>query len=345
MTRYARRGAWAETALFALASVLLAQMGLGVFLFLVPLQILYTRRGERMLAAGGLLVLAAVAAIRMIGTAVRSGGTGAADGLFVVELAALSLLLLGLLLVDALQNRPLPVLGVRMRAVPRLLGATAAAAAVAIPVVLAVRGQAGIADAVSGVFTSAADAVAAAISQGTRGLQLEGGVDAQGLATRLAQIAAEVFPRSVFVYYFAILTFSWWAGNRSAARASRIPSPRLVDFRLPDLYVWPLIASLALVLADIAFDVGAAGYLGWNAGLIMLFLYGIQGLGLLQFAFARYGVGRGLRFLCYVVLTVLFFSPGANLVVVIGLPGLGVSDIWLRYRTRRRKADADEGDP
>lgn len=341
MTRDARAGMWTETGLFALASVLLAQMGLGIFLFLVPLQVLHARRGERSLVLAGAAVIAAVAAIRLIGAAAR-GVVEQSRGMLIVELVALSLLILGLVLVDTYGNRPLPVLGARLRAVPRLIGATLAAALLCVPVLLVLRSRPDFGQAISGVFRDAADTVSAAVAQGSRGLQIEGGIDAEGLAGRLQAVAAEVFPRSVALYYFAILTFSWWAGNRSAARAAGAQRSRLIGFFLPDGYVWPLIVSLALVLADVAFGVGIAGYVGWNAGLVMLFLYGLQGLGVVQFVFARYSVSRALRLLTYVVLVVLFLSPGANMAVVVGLPGLGVSEIWLRYRTRRRNTDADE---
>jgi hypothetical protein len=343
MTRDARAGMLTEAGLFALASVLLAQMGLGIFLFLVPLQVLYARRGERSLVLAGAAVIVAVAAIRLIGAAVR-GVAEQNNGILLVELVALTLLVVGLILVDYFGDHPLPFLGVRLRAVPRLIGATLVAALLCVPVLLMLRSRPEFGQAVAGLFQNAADTVASAIAQGSRGLQLEGGVDAEGLAGRLQAVAAEVFPRSVLLYYFAILTLSWWAGNRSAARAMGAQRSRLVGFSLPELYVWPLIGSLALVLADIAFGVGFAGYVGWNVGLIMLFLYGLQGLGVVQFAFARYSVSRTLRLLTYVVLAVLFLSPGANIAVVVGLPGLGVSEIWLKYRTRRRNTDADEGD-
>lgn len=344
MIRDARAGMWTETGLFALASVLLAQMGLGIFFFLVPLQVLYARRGERSLVLAGAAVVVAVAAIRLIGASVR-GVADQSRGMVLIELVAMALLIVGLLLVDTYGSHPLPVLGLRLRAVPRLIGATLAATLLCVPLYLLLSSQADLGQTVSRVFRDAADTVASAVAQGSRGLQIEGGVDAAGLATRLQEVAAEVFPRSVVLYYFAIVTFSWWAGNRSADRARGAQRSRLVAFFLPDAYVWPLIVSLALVLADIAFGVGIAGYVGWNAGLIMLFLFGLQGLGVVQFAFARYSVSRTLRLLAYVVLVVLFLSPGANIAVVVGIPGLGVSEIWLRYRTRRRNTDANEGDP
>jgi hypothetical protein len=344
MIRDARAGMWTEIALFALASVLLGQMGLGIFLFLIPLQVLYARRGDAGLLVSTVLVAAAMAAIRIIGAAAR-GALAQGAGLIVVELTAVGVLLIGLLLVNALATRPLPVLGLRLRAVPRLLTVTAIGAALCVPTVLLLRSRAEMGGAVGAIFRDSAQAIAGLISQGTKGLPGSVGIDAETLATRMEQVALAIFPRSIMVYYFATLTFSWWAGTRSVARAMRLAPRRLVTFALSERYVWPLIASMALVLADVAFDIGVVGYIAWNAGLIMLLLYGLQGLAIVQHAFARFGVGRLLRLLAYVALGVMLISPGASLVVVIGLPALGVSEIWLRYRTRRRNTDADEDHP
>jgi hypothetical protein len=343
MIRDARAGVLAEAALFAFASVLLAQMGLGVLIFLAPLQVLYMRRGGKVQAAAGTAVVVAIGAIRVIGAASRHTLDQTA-GLLVVELAAVASLMLGLIVVNTLGTHPLPVLGRRLRAVPRLIAATLLAAAIYVPLAAALQARPGLGESVTGIFRTTAETIASVFAQGSKGVQAEGSVDVQALAARMYTLAMDVFPRSVMLYYFAILAFSWWAGARSATRVLGLRPYRLVTFALADAYVWPLIASLALVAADVAFGIGPVGYVAWNAGLIMLFLYALQGLGVVHFAFQRYNVGRALRLLVYVVLAVLFVSPRANLVVVIGLPALGVSEIWLRYRTRRRRSDANEGD-
>jgi hypothetical protein len=43
-----------------------------------------------------------------------------------------------------------------------------------------------------------------------------------------------------------------------------------------------------------------------------------------------------MRLLLGFLLCVLVMSPRANLAVFILIPGLGVSEIWLKYRTKER---------
>ena len=343
MIRDARAGVWTETALFALASVLLAQMGLGVFLFLAPLQILFMRRGAASLAAGAGLTLTGVGAVRLI-SAAASHALGETRALLFVEIFAIAILLVGLVIVNVYDGRP--PLRFPLRSAPRLLMATAVGGLLCVPVVLAFRTQNQLGDSITSVFRAAADGVAKVFTQGSSSLQSPGGVDASALAKGMVDLALQVFPRTFLLYYFVILTFCWWAGRLASARTTGPASrpARLHDFKLPDVYVWPLIGSLALVLADVAFGIGAMAAIAWNAGLIMLFLFGLQGLGIVQFVFARYSVSRTMRVVVYAVLAVMFVSPGANIAVIVGIPALGVSEIWLKYRTRRRKDDADEGD-
>jgi hypothetical protein len=112
--------------------------------------------------------------------------------------------------------------------------------------------------------------------------------------------------------------------------------PRVVDFRLPDTYIWPLIASLATILIGLMVPLGALELAAWNLAAIVLFLYGLSGIGVLQFFLRKFRVPRGMRLLLAFLLGVLLLSPRANLAVIILIPGLGVSEIWLRYRTRER---------
>ena len=167
----------------------------------------------------------------------------------------------------------------------------------------------------------------------------------------VATIASAALLRTFLFSYFLVLTFSWWAGKRASLRAAAQRGPRhgLADFFLPDLYVWPLIGSLTLVSVDAllpdrampAFSAGLAA-IGWNAALIILFLYALQGLGIIQFIFQRRGVGRSLRFFFYLILAILFITPRVNIGVAVALPGFGVSEIWLKYRSRARSRDDDE---
>ncbi len=75
---------------------------------------------------------------------------------------------------------------------------------------------------------------------------------------------------------------------------------------------------------------------GWNVGLVLLILYGLQGLAILRFFFERRGFPRVLWLLLVIGLIALATSPRAGMVVMLALPAFGVSENWIRYRVAAR---------
>ena len=116
---------------------------------------------------------------------------------------------------------------------------------------------------------------------------------------------------------------------------------RFSAFRLESGWLWPLIVSGALVLADLFFGISAWAYAAWNIGLVLLFLFGLQGLAIVLFLFEKYRVPRLLWFLFIVGLAVLAASPGAGLFFVLVIPVLGISENWIRYRIPRAPAPTE----
>ena len=114
-------------------------------------------------------------------------------------------------------------------------------------------------------------------------------------------------------------------------------SARLASFRLESHYLWPFIASWAGIGLGLLVDLGVVSYVVWNVGLVMLFLYGLQGLAILRFLFEKRGLPRLLWLLLVVGLVVLAASPRAGIVVVFGIPLFGVSENWIRYRVSRTR--------
>jgi uncharacterized protein YybS (DUF2232 family) len=112
-------------------------------------------------------------------------------------------------------------------------------------------------------------------------------------------------------------------------------------FRLEGWWLWPLIASLALVAADL---LGLAervpgtwavytSYAAWNAALVMLFLFGLQGLAILRFWLEKRGLARFGWPLVVAVVLVALVTPRLNAVAAVVLPLFGASENWVRYRT------------
>ncbi len=340
MVRGRNTSLWIELALFVAAGVFLYQMG-GVFLFMIPLQIIYARRGRILFSYAAVGMAVVIAGIRLVGMA-GSVNMATARSLVFLELFVVAILVAGLALLNLF---PQP----RIRRTHKLLITTGGAACLIVPLILWLRSQPEITQVISDVYRQLADSMTILLSQslGTSEETLRRLIDPD----EIVRLAGQVLFRSFLFTYFLLLTFSWWAGTRAAARSIRpasgvpaLPPARLVDLFLPDLYVWPLIGSLALILLDFVFkvDLGVLAYAGWNVGMIFLFLYALQGLGIAQFFFRSRNVGRGLRFLFYAALVVLLLTPKLNIALIIALPGLGVSEIWLQYRTRTRSDQSDE---
>ena len=77
---------------------------------------------------------------------------------------------------------------------------------------------------------------------------------------------------------------------------------------------------------------GWIGYISWNTALVMLLLYGIKGAGLIKYLFGKYKLAKQKQRAVVMMMFILFLIPGLNLIVLLGIPGLGVSEIWVRYR-------------
>ena len=101
--------------------------------------------------------------------------------------------------------------------------------------------------------------------------------------------------------------------------------------------IWPLLIPWALILLDLRIDLGILRYIAWNAGLIMLFSFGMQGVGILQTILDGKEVSRGIRTAITVLMILVLFLPGVNFIVLIGLPGLGISELWIHYRRVEKK--------
>jgi len=129
---------------------------------------------------------------------------------------------------------------------------------------------------------------------------------------------------------------SWWLGTqigaRSLGRSSGIP--RIAMFKIDSDLLWPLIGAWSLVLLDTlgAFDsVRFLRYLAWNAALTLLLLYGLQGFGIIQALLTKVGVSPVLKGLIFFGVLVLLMSPTVNVVLIVAVPGLGVSETWIDF--------------
>ncbi len=322
-----------EAIVFAAVSTLLYHLGMGFVLFLIPLQVVLIRRGRKSFAISLGLALTLIIVVKLILLG-RTQDPAAAPFLL-VEIATVLSLMGGLVLIQ------LPELSsdferYRLPRVLRLLITTGAAGVVSVPVILYLRGSEEFILRMQEIFSALASNLNRAFNEAEAFNLLSGSGMFQ--AESLMQISSTFLLRSFLFDYFLLLTFSWWLGTVIGARSvgKNHGLTRIVDFQLPDTYVWPLIVSLGLVLVTLLVPVEFLEILAWNSLLILVFLYGVAGLGILRFLLKKLKIPTGFRWLLIIAIIILAMTPRINLIILILVPGLGVSETWLKYRREER---------
>ena len=308
-------------------SALLYHLGIGLPAFLIPLQVVRVRKGARHFLVAAALAFVAIAGVRLALAAGQLSGAGTPA--LVLELSVVLGMLAGLAWIQLpeLMGRPALLPGGR---VVRLLVATAAAGLASVPLISYLGRNQAFTAGLGRLF----DAAAALLNR----LLDPSGAEAGFRGEELAAMTQAVFLRSYLLDYLLVLTFCWWVGTALGARSlGRRPGiTPLARFRPAEALIWPLILGLALVLLNLVVPIGPLELAGWNLLLVMLFIYGLAGLGILRFLLDRLGAPRGMRLLTWLVLGALAFAPGVNAALAVLVSGLGVSETWINYRNRER---------
>jgi hypothetical protein len=242
------------------------------------------------------------------------------------------LLILGLVIVN---------LGVleRFRCLIRLLLATLASGVIIVLICLAAPLLPGFHDAVRLIFQGISELAQAVLAPA--GTAAPGSFVAELTEPAFLQgYFTAIISKGLLLGYFVILLMGWWGGSLIASRImpfgqARSRVPRLAGFRMEGYYLWALIFFGALILLDRVVGIGIFSYAAWNVGLVILFLYGLQGMGILKFLFEKYRLPRLLWIVLLVALAIAMMSPQAYLIVIIALPAFGVSENWIRLRVPR----------
>ena len=336
MYQRSSRGHYFEVLLFTLSSLLLYHTGVGFVLFLVPLQIVASRRGIGSLALAGGAFFTVFLLIRLW-PAISSPSHDLPDIMGTIEIGLAGVLLLGMIIVNLpLKQRP--------RTLAMLLAATGLAGAVALPAAVWLSGKPEFQQSMNLLFAEISKTLSSMVAPAT-----DSGAAAffaqMVQPDRLRRLSEAYLLRSLLADYAVLLAFSWWAGQAAAHRARALTGAssafRLSLFKLETGWLWPLIISGALVLADLFFGISYWAYAAWNIGLVLLFLFGLQGMAIVLFIFEKHRVPRLFWFLLVVGLLVLAASPGAGLFIVLAVPVLGISENWIRLRIPREAAPTE----
>lgn len=101
---------------------------------------------------------------------------------------------------------------------------------------------------------------------------------------------------------------------------------------LPENFIWVLLISWTVILLDIIAGLGTAAVIGWNIGLTAAMLYVLQGLAVFRVIVNRRRITPVSGFQLCMLLGVLMFIPGINMMALTALGILGVTEIWIAYR-------------
>lgn len=142
----------------------------------------------------------------------------------------------------------------------------------------------------------------------------------------------QLFVKNYLFSYFLVMALSRLIADRFYSRLSGRDPFSLLNFHVPEILLWPVLVAWAGVLLDVTAGIPIVGFLFWNYGMILLFVYGLQGVGILKFLFGRYGVSRLIQTLVAFSAAIVLLTPRINLILIVGVPLLGLSEYWVHYR-------------
>lgn len=299
-------------------SVFAYQTGFFFFLFLVPLQLLLFRSG---LKVARVAVLGVGIALVYLGIKHTAFGNGDVRGyLLLVELVIPFLLLGGFLLENGFFGN---LGGVLLNA----LLATAMTALVSIAVLHVLNNEAFIAY-YKAQFAEMFNILKSALA-GSSDIDLIPMMD-MDVDTMLVHVSS-VFYKGFLFAYFCILFLSYTFAL-SVERLTKHEAG-IITVMIPDYFVWVLIAALSLVLIDARFQLNPVlGYVGWNVFLIVMLLYGLRGLGLIRQMLEVRKVHPVVRYFIAFATVILLLHPRYGRVLLVGIPLIGISEIWFKYK-------------
>jgi hypothetical protein len=148
--------------------------------------------------------------------------------------------------------------------------------------------------------------------------------------------------RSYLFLYFIMLLGNWWIGSIKIVNGKWSSRVDLSKFSIPEFMVWPLIIALLFVVINYKINIGFLSYIGWNILLIIVTLYGLRGIGIIKGIFLALNVPRSIRVLAFITAVMVLMQPGLKYIVLIAVPALGVSEIWINYKNIGEKKNDNE---
>lgn len=315
-----RAGAFALATVLAVAAYHLSLFG--VF-FLVPLEWVRLRRGERSFLAASVLAAAGIVAAQAAFKALMHSPWTSLD----TAGMGLPLLLIAGWVAIVLMER----LGWRF--LYRLLAVTAVAGLVLFPLIVGLFSQPAFVQVVEKSF----DEVWAQVFQTP-------GLDVPGLMGKLDRTEFFELLKQAFLGSFLLVFFLFWGFTGRVARAfdSQKEPLALRAFFVPHQGSWVLLGLWGLILVQglllrmgVKWDWGFALYVVLNAAWVALVVHALAGWGIVQSLMDRWHWPRLGQGAVRALLVLLLFVPGnGQLAVLVGLPILSVLELWVNFRKK-----------
>ncbi len=261
-----------------------------------------------------------LAGIAAVGFALEGASGGLAIRLLPIgiEVGEVLLLLLGLLAVNA------RFLGIGRR-IYRLLAVTGIIGALSVPVLIYASQSGEVTSAIRGMVKATLSLVQSSLGMSSGSLAQFSDVD------KATELLKGIVFRGYLFAYFVMIAATWRLGSSFGARSLEERPAPLSRFVIPEVVLWPVLASWAIVVIDRFAHLGVVVYLMWNTGMIGAFLYALAGVGIVEHLMDRLRVGRGLRLLLLFGVLLLLMVPGVGIVIAVVLTVLGISELWVRF--------------
>jgi hypothetical protein len=314
---------WLDVFIFAAISVILFQFGLLKIFFVVPLHVIYKKRGDRgFLYSAGVLLIAVLIFIYFRSR--RVPDVGLRKTLAFLQVFTAILLIGAVFFINRPWRRPL-------RRLYKTFVVCGAVGIVSIPVIIALNRSGILWDYYRSFISDTLDVIVGPLRTfpGAEGNELLGLIDDPG---RITELLKGAILRSFLFYFFLAVIVNLRVGEGIGSRMYGGTVPRLVNFFMPARYFWILPVSWAGIILSLFIDFNFFAYTAWNAALIVSFLYTLQGIGIIQFFLQRAGLGRGVQTI--ITLGIVLIIP---FVLLAALSLFGFSEVWGRYRSRHQK--------
>jgi hypothetical protein len=159
-------------------------------------------------------------------------------------------------------------------------------------------------------------------------------------AQQLYTVTVETIKRTFLAGTAVQFGVALFAGYLIHSRRSGTRKLDVSGFHAPAQFLWPFLIAWSVVLLSLVVDIGLLGIVGWNLALVLGLVYFLQGWAIIGHFLAHRN--RRLSPGTIVMLVLLFvLVPGINVLFMVGIPLLGVSETWIQYRVVN-KENTDE---